>query len=129
MGRTLLLTPDMADARQFYGALLGWQLPEFGSPAADRGFLGATAPVRAGGCEVAAMLCSTPALRSRLPRPTWLPSVHVASLDDSLASAWALGATILLDDAVVPGLGRLGLIQDPTGAALALLESVGSGRQ
>ncbi|MHB1224930.1 MAG: VOC family protein [Gemmatimonadaceae bacterium] len=128
MGRTLLLTPDPAAARQFYGALLGWQFPVKASPAVDCGVLGPIAAVRTGGCEMAALVGSTPALRARLPRPSWLPSIHVQSLDESLASAWALGGTVLLGEEVVAGLGRLALIRDPTGATLALLESVGSAR-
>lgn len=127
IGRALLLTPDLADARQFYGALLGWHLGDAGSSAANHGALGPASAALVGGCEVAMVVSSTPTLRERLPRPSWLPSVHVASLHGSLASAWALGATILLDDAAVPGLGLLGLIQDPTGAALALVEPSAAG--
>lgn len=120
--RTLLITPDAEDARQFYGTLLGWRFPEAGEGRASGGVLGASWLARAGACEVAAVVDSTLAMRARIPRPSWLPCVSVAALGASLEAAWTAGATVLLGDSHVPALGRLGLVRDPTGAVLALVE-------
>jgi predicted enzyme related to lactoylglutathione lyase len=55
-------------------------------------------------------------------RPHWLPYVLVDDPDATLARAKKLGATIEIGPADIPDTGRFGVIQDPTGAVLALMK-------
>lgn len=52
----------------------------------------------------------------------WLPYVFVEDPDGSLARAGRHGATICVGPADIPTVGRFGVIQDPTGASLALMK-------
>jgi predicted enzyme related to lactoylglutathione lyase len=55
-------------------------------------------------------------------RPHWLPYVAVDDADGTIARAKRLGATICAGPEDIPNVGRFGALQDPTGAALAILK-------
>jgi predicted enzyme related to lactoylglutathione lyase len=55
-------------------------------------------------------------------RPHWLPYVYVDDPDGTIARARKLGATIPMAPADIPGIGRFGVLQDPTGAVLAIMK-------
>jgi hypothetical protein len=54
--------------------------------------------------------------------PHWLPYVAVDDVDAAIARARKLGATILLSPEDIPGVGRFGMLEDPTGAVLAIMK-------
>ncbi len=54
--------------------------------------------------------------------PHWLPYVSVDDADATIARAKKLGATIAMDATDIPGNGRFGVLQDPTGATLAVMK-------
>lgn len=60
------------------------------------------------------------------PTPTmWMPYVHVADCDASLAKAQGLGAAQVLFPAMdVPNVGRIAAFVDPLGAAIAMIKPV-----
>jgi predicted enzyme related to lactoylglutathione lyase len=53
--------------------------------------------------------------------PHWLPYVSVNDPDATVARACQLGATIPMDCQDIPGIGRFGIVQDPVGAVLAIM--------
>lgn len=55
-------------------------------------------------------------------KPTWLPFVRVASLQDSLAKAGKLGGTVLISPRPDLMNGKVAVVADPTGAAVGLME-------
>jgi uncharacterized protein len=55
--------------------------------------------------------------------PHWLPYVEVEDADATLARAAGLGAKVLVGPHDIPGIGRFGILQDPTGGALAVMKS------
>ncbi|MET9400259.1 VOC family protein [Kitasatospora sp. NPDC002965] len=57
----------------------------------------------------------------------WLPYVEVPDVDACLATAERLGATVRTPATDVHGVGRLGRLTDPHGAALAVITSVPPG--
>jgi predicted enzyme related to lactoylglutathione lyase len=62
---------------------------------------------------------------SHLPRgvtPHWLPYVFVDDVDVTIARARKLGATIQVGPEDIPGIGRFGVLEDPTGAVLAIMK-------
>jgi predicted enzyme related to lactoylglutathione lyase len=60
-------------------------------------------------------------LSSDMP-PHWLPYVAVDDPDATIARARTLGATIPVGPTDIPGVGRFGVLADPTGAMLAVMK-------
>jgi uncharacterized protein len=56
--------------------------------------------------------------------PHWLPYVCVEDADATIARARKAGATIQFGPENIPGVGRFGTIQDPTGAVFAVLKPI-----
>ena len=54
--------------------------------------------------------------------PHWLPYVYVDDTDATIARAKRNGATIPTGPADIPGVGRFGVLKDPTGAVLAVMK-------
>jgi uncharacterized protein len=109
-----LATPTPAGAREFYGALFGWEAEEV--PGAG----GAYTMFRLGGSDVAACFA-----QDESQPPHWNSYVTVDDAETSASSAAALGGSVAMDAADVEGIGRMAVIADPLGAALALWEPRG----
>jgi predicted enzyme related to lactoylglutathione lyase len=62
-------------------------------------------------------------------RPHWLPYVAVDDADAAIARARRLAATICVEPEDIPGVGRFGVLQDPTGAALAIIKPLPTEKQ
>jgi predicted enzyme related to lactoylglutathione lyase len=54
--------------------------------------------------------------------PHWLPYVDVDDVDATIARARKLGARIPVSPEDIPGIGRFGVLEDPTGAVLAIMK-------
>ena len=54
--------------------------------------------------------------------PQWLPYVAIDDVDATIDRARKRGATILAGPEDIPGIGRFGVMQDPTGAVLAIMK-------
>jgi predicted enzyme related to lactoylglutathione lyase len=54
--------------------------------------------------------------------PMWLPWVHVADCDATAATATAAGAKLVAEPFDVPGIGRMAIVIDPTGAAIGVIK-------
>jgi predicted enzyme related to lactoylglutathione lyase len=54
--------------------------------------------------------------------PHWLPYVSVDDVDAVVARATRLGGKLCMGPTDIPGIGRFGVFQDPTGAALAVMK-------
>ena len=108
-------SPDAAAAKHFYTSLFGWT-------AEDRP-MGADAVytmLAVGGRPVAALYQQDPAQQG-LP-PQWLSYISVDNADATAHRALELGGTVLVESFDVLGVGRMALLQDPTGAVVALWE-------
>ncbi len=110
-----LLTPDPKAAAAFYTALLGWgQRTE---PMAD----GKPYTVLTRDGAPAAGVMAMP--RGATFKPSWLPYIAAADVDEAAARARSLGATITTEPAEVPGIGRFAVLADPTRARVAFLST------
>jgi uncharacterized protein len=56
--------------------------------------------------------------------PHWLPYVAVDDPDATLARAGRLGGKVLMGPDDIPGVGRFGVVEDPTGAVLAVMKAM-----
>jgi uncharacterized protein len=54
--------------------------------------------------------------------PQWLPYVFVDDVDATITRARKLAATIPVPPEDIPGVGRFGVLKDPTGAVLAIMK-------
>jgi hypothetical protein len=107
-----LLCPDVARARSFYGELCGWTFTEM-QTGDGRGYVVALRDgVRVGGFRPVA---------SAAVLAAWLPYVSVADVDATIARAVEHGGRAVMPAQSVPGVGRIGVIGDPTGGSLGLM--------
>lgn len=110
-----LLTTDPAAAVTFYAGLLGWgQRTE---PMAD----GQPYTVLTQEGAPAAGVMAMP--RGAAFRPSWLPYIAAANVDETARRASSLGATVTTGPADIPGIGRFAVLADPTQARVALLST------
>jgi hypothetical protein len=108
-----LMVPDPAAAAAFYGAVAGWGRRDASTEAQPYTLL--TAEDR----PAAGLLPLTPEDRAKGTLPGWIGHVLVADLEETLARAASLGATILVPPRAIE-IGRFAVIVDPQGAVLAL---------
>jgi hypothetical protein len=107
-----LHTGNLDRAKAFYAELFGWKITQTPMPmpylevSTGEGISGGMMGLQGG------------------EPPAWLTYVQVAKLDESLAQTTRLGGQVLSPVQTVPEMGRFAVIQDPTGARLALWQPV-----
>jgi predicted enzyme related to lactoylglutathione lyase len=108
-----LHTTDPTSALSFYEKVLGFSHRAMGmGPDATYYILSRDGVGRGG-------------VTSHLPAgvpPHWLPYIAVEDPDATLARARTLGASIPVGPTDIPGVGRFGVLADPTGAVLAVMK-------
>jgi len=108
-------TPDAATAKRFYTSLFGWTAED--RPMGPDGYY---TMLQVDG-RAAAALYQQEAGSHGAP-PHWLSYISVASANDVACRAKDLGGTALMEPFDVLDVGRMALLQDPTGAVVALWE-------
>ena len=108
-----LLIDDPKAALAFYGQVFGWTAKEM--PAMN----GYQELARADGKPVLGGV-----MKKEMPGPNaWLQYVVVGDVDATAARASQLKGKVLAPPADIPGIGRFAVLQDPTGAALAVFKA------
>jgi predicted enzyme related to lactoylglutathione lyase len=110
-----LHTTDPTKALAFYEKVVG-----FSHRSMDMGPGGMYHILSKGGADRGGV---TSHLSAGVP-PHWLPYVSVDDTDATLARAKKLGATIPIGPEDIPGIGRFGILEDPTGALLAIMKPI-----
>jgi predicted enzyme related to lactoylglutathione lyase len=121
-----LTTSDTDGAKAFYGELLGWQFEDSEIPEEAGG--GVYTMCRVQGDNAAAISGTRPGDPSP---PHWNSYVTVESADEFASKAEGSGGNVLMEPFDVMDAGRMAVIADPTGAALAVWEprdSIGAER-
>ena len=111
-------TTDAAGAKSFYTQLFGW-----GHSDLSMGAEGVYTMLQVEGKDVAALYQLTEQQRNQGVPPHWLLYVSVASADESARAAAMLGAKVIMKPFDVYDVGRMAIIQDPTGPTLALWQA------
>ena len=110
-------TTDPVGAKKFYTGLFGWTYDD--RPMGD----GASyTMLLLDGKSVAALYQQDPQQQGMGIPPAWLSYIAVERADDVADRARRLGGTVLLEPFDVLDVGRMAVIQDPTGAVVALWE-------
>src|SRR5215213_3704488 len=110
-------TSNGAAAKEFYTKLFGWDHEDH-SMGPDSVYT----MLKLNGKDVGALYELMPEMKAQGVPPHWMSYVYVASADDSAAKAKTAGATLLKEPFDVSTLGRMAVIQDPTGALFSLWE-------
>lgn len=108
---TDLSTTDPAAAREFYGAVLGWEFAEFPTDQGDPYIM-----AMKGGQPVAGLMKSQ---MEGMPS-MWSTYINVDDCDDATARAKDAGGQIIIDAMDVMDSGRMSFVADPTGAAIGM---------
>ena len=112
-----LHTQDLPKARQFYSSLFGWKLEDMPMPGGGGTYTMIGVGEGTGGGMMQAMAGNVP--------PHWLAYVGVDDVRAKTAEAKKLGATVLQDVIGVGDFGLMSIIRDPSGATLAMWQSLG----
>ncbi len=110
-----LFSKDVKQAVAFYEKVLGFTHDEM-----DMGPQGTYYILKDAGGQMRGGATQQP---PGTPIPSnWLPYVHVADCDATVAKATQLGAqSIMMPPTDIPNVGRFAVLMDPTGAAIAVI--------
>lgn len=114
---TELATPNVQSAKDFYSKVFGWQFTDH-----DMGEMTYTM-IKRDGQEFGGMWGIPKDKENHIP-PHWMSYILVENLDDSLKKASSQGATIVKPVTNAGDMGRFAIITDPTGAHVALWQSL-----
>jgi len=112
-----LLTPDPAASKLFYDSVVGWNIAEQSvAPGLEYRMIGRSDGGNAGG-----MMTLSKEMRANGGRPVWLGYLHVPDVDQAIAAMEADGAKIMMAAFDQPGVGRLAMVADPSGAPFYMM--------
>lgn len=110
-----LATTDQNAAKSFYGSLFGWAVTDF--PMGPNDFYSV---FQLEGRDAAAAYTLRLEQRSQGVPPHWMVYVAVDSADEAAKRAARLGAKMLAPPFDVFDVGRMAVLQDPTGAVFSV---------
>jgi len=105
-------SPDLPGSARFYSELFGWKFEDLPVPGMQY------AMVHTGGEQ------GSGAMNDADVSPMWLTYINVDNVIEATARAAKLGAKVLTTKTEVKDMGWFAVIDDPTGARLALWEPV-----
>ena len=112
-----LLTPDAAGAKRFYDDVVGWNIQQDTvAPGLEYRMI-----VRSDGGNAGGMMTLSEEMRSHGGRPVWLGYLHTADVDRTVAAISADGGRVMMQPWDQPGVGRLAMVTDPSGAPFYLM--------
>ncbi len=116
-----LVTEEVGEAKKFYAAVLGWTLEEMAMPGGGKYTI-----ARMGGKPVGGIMDSA-AMEGGDEMPShWMSYIHVADVDAVVAKVAAAGGEVAKPCFDVPGVGRIAIIEDPTGAMIGIMTAAPS---
>jgi uncharacterized protein len=112
-----LATTNVQQAKDFYGKVFGWEFM-------DKNMNEMTYTiVKKDGKEFGGIWSIPTAQQKQIP-PHWLPYILVENIEQSLAKALQNGATVIKPVQKAGDMGLFAVIKDPSGAHLALWQSL-----
>ena len=111
-------TSDAVGAKKFYTELFGW---DFTDLPIGPGMV--YTMLKQGGKDIGALYELMPDMKAMGIPPHWLSYVSVTNADEAAAKAKEAGATLMKEPFDVMTVGRMAVVQDPTGAVFALWQA------
>jgi predicted enzyme related to lactoylglutathione lyase len=112
-----LLTADIAGAKRFYDAVVGWSIADKSDFPNDYRMIGRSDGKFAGGA-----MQITDDMKQHGARPTWLGYILVPDVDASVAAIAARGGQVHMPAFDIPGVGRVAMVTDPQGAPFYIMK-------
>lgn len=116
-----LMTSDADGARDFYSAVVGWDIQ--GKSEAHMDYR----TISASDGPVAGLMPLTPEMQSGGARPCWMGYIGVADVDQTAAEIKAAGGSIHMEPWDIPGVGRAAYVADPQGAMFYIMRGSSDG--
>jgi predicted enzyme related to lactoylglutathione lyase len=113
-----LMTPDLEDAKRFYGEVVGWTAQEIPMEG------GAYTMLSMNGEGVGGAMPLSDAHKAQGVPPNWTAYVCVDDCDAAAEKAKRLGGAVMNPPTDIPGIGRFAIIADPHGAVIAIMKPV-----
>lgn len=114
-----LMTADAEGSKQFYDALIGWNI---GEPAAE--YKGYRMINRSDGKFAGGVMELTSEMQQHGARPTWLAYISVNDVDRATKSVENAGGKTLMAPFDIPNVGRIAMVTDPQGAPFYLMKAI-----
>ena len=111
-----LMSDDVDEARDFYTGVLGWD-----TEVMDVG-KGPYTVFKAGGQPVAGLMAKPPEAAAAGAPTAWTSYVTVDDVDARTARVAGAGGTVIVDPVDIPAVGRMAIIQDPTGGVIGIIK-------
>jgi len=109
-----LMTRDVDSAKKFYSELVGWSMDDSSMPGMDYTLM------KVGDKPAGGMMAMPKEVPAEYPSH-WVAYITVDDVDAAAKKVLELGGKLLHDIMDIPEVGRFVTIQDPTGAAVALI--------
>ena len=113
-----LMTTDPDRAETFFRELVGWEAEPMSMPEG-----GTYRVMKRSGKPVGGIMAMPPGMPAGVP-PHWGSYLEVDDVDATVRRAVDLGGKVYKEPFDIPGVGRIAVIADPTGAPLSLLTPV-----
>jgi predicted enzyme related to lactoylglutathione lyase len=115
-----LMTPDHAAAKSFYDKVVGWNIASDSvAPGMEYRMIGRSDGGNAGG-----VLTLTDEMQDGGARPIWIGYLHANDVDARVEAIKADGGTVMMEPWDQPGVGRLAMVTDPSGAVFYLMDPI-----
>ena len=111
-----LMSDDVDEARDFYAGVLGWD-----TEVMDVG-KGPYVVFKTGGVPVAGLMAKPPEGPGAGAPTSWTSYVTVDDVDARTARVTGAGGTVLAGPVDIPTVGRMAIIQDPTGGVIGIMK-------
>ena len=118
-----LATTDLESAQNFYKTLLGWEIKESKATGECEGSM-VYNEIVVGGQHVGGIYKMGPEF-GQAPSH-WVAYVAVDDVDAKARQVWELGGKVRVPPTDIPNVGRFCVIDDPTGATIALITLKGA---
>jgi len=114
-----LMTNDVAKAKAFYGATLGWTFSDMPM----EGQSGMTYTLAHSGPTMVGGIVDMTGIVPPSAPPHWFDYIEVDDVDHRVALVPENGGAVLRPPFDIPNVGRIAIISDATGAAVGLMTS------
>ena len=112
-----LMTDDVDKARDFYTGVIGWD-----TEVMDVGKGGPYTVFKTGGRPVAGLMAKPPEGPAADAPTMWMSYVTVDDIDARAARVADAGGTVCAGPMDIPTVGRMAIVQDPTGGVIGIIK-------
>lgn len=116
-----LMTSDADGAREFYSAVVGWDIQGKSDAPMDYRMISASDG------PIAGLMPLTPDMQSGGARSCWMGYIGVDDVDQTAADITAAGGSIHMEPWDIPGAGRAAFVADPQGVMFYIMRGSSDG--